>query len=105
MTYFGQCRNPRDERGWRIPRPNTKSRQIYELLVMGATPHEIAAKLILPAATVGVVIWRIRNPDDHNSASALDRSGRPRRATIERAIRLLKRRLQGLERELERVSA
>jgi len=35
MQKLGQIMNPRDERGWMIPRPNTKRRQVYEALVEG----------------------------------------------------------------------
>jgi FixJ family two-component response regulator len=33
MNQVGQTMNPRDERGWMIPRPGTKRRQVYDALV------------------------------------------------------------------------
>jgi FixJ family two-component response regulator len=35
MRQLGQTMNPRDERGWMIPRPGTKRRQVYDALIAG----------------------------------------------------------------------
>jgi FixJ family two-component response regulator len=44
---LGQIMNPRDERNWMIPRPNTKRRQVYDLLVAGKRAGEIMKELNL----------------------------------------------------------
>ena len=47
MQQLGQIMNPRDERNWMIPRPNTKRRQVYDLLVAGKRASEIMRELNL----------------------------------------------------------
>ena len=47
MQKLGQLMNPRDERNWMIPRPNTKRRQVYDRLVAGKKASEIMAELNL----------------------------------------------------------
>jgi FixJ family two-component response regulator len=47
MRHLGQLMNPRDERNWMIPRPNTKRRQVYDLLVAGKRAGEIMKELNL----------------------------------------------------------
>ncbi len=47
MQRLGQVMNPRDERNWMIPRPNTKRRQVYDLLVAGKKAGEIMKELNL----------------------------------------------------------
>jgi FixJ family two-component response regulator len=47
MRQLGQIMNPRDERNWMIPRPNTKRRQVYDLLVAGKRAGEIMKELNL----------------------------------------------------------
>jgi hypothetical protein len=47
MQQLGQIMNPRDERGWMIPRPNTKRRQVYDALVSGKRAGEIMKELNL----------------------------------------------------------
>lgn len=41
MRQLGQIMNPRDERGWMVPREGTKRRQVYDALVMGRRASEI----------------------------------------------------------------
>jgi hypothetical protein len=45
MQQLGHVMNPRDERGWMIPRPNTKRRKIYDALVAGKKAGEIMREL------------------------------------------------------------
>lgn len=47
MQKLGQIMNPRDERGWMIPRPNTKRRQVYDALKAGKRPIEIMKEMHL----------------------------------------------------------
>jgi hypothetical protein len=56
-------RRVRDEQGRRIPRPDTKSAQIYALKLAGKRNVEIARELGMKTGTVGV-LWQacvIRN--------------------------------------------
>lgn len=55
--------NARDARGWRIPREDTLSRKIYDLLVNGKRPVYIAKKLKVDVAKVNVLVHRFRNPE------------------------------------------
>lgn len=48
---LGQTVNPRDERGWMIPRAGTVRRKIYDLMVQGKEGKEIWQKLGLTHAT------------------------------------------------------
>jgi FixJ family two-component response regulator len=47
MQRLGQTMNPRDQRNWMIPRPNTKRRQVYDMLVAGKRAGEIMKELNL----------------------------------------------------------
>lgn len=58
---------PRDANGWRIPRPGTLRRQIYELLVDGHKPSVIAREVGRSRVYVSVTAWTIRNPDARNA--------------------------------------
>jgi FixJ family two-component response regulator len=40
---LGQTANPRDERGWMVPRTGTKRRAVYDLLVVGKRRKDICA--------------------------------------------------------------
>lgn len=53
--------NERDGRGWRIPRPGTLSRGIYDLILVGKTPKEIAELLNVGAGKVRVLVHRFRS--------------------------------------------
>ena len=44
---LGQIMNPRDEHNWMIPRPGTKRRQVYDLLIAGKRAGEIMKELNL----------------------------------------------------------
>lgn len=71
--------NPRDERGWRIPRPNTKSRQIYNLLIQGKKPCEIARELNFVESTTRVLIFNIKNSKKKNSWANEFNKNKPRK--------------------------
>jgi hypothetical protein len=58
--------NPRDKRGWRIPRNGTKSRKIYDMLVAGKKPFEIIKELGMTDSTIRVLIFNIKRPDKKN---------------------------------------
>lgn len=45
MRRLGQNICPRDEEGWRVPHKGTASRQVYDLLVLGLSVDQIAARL------------------------------------------------------------
>lgn len=45
MRKLGQVMNPRDERNWMVPRPNTKRRQVYDALLAGKKAGEIMSDL------------------------------------------------------------
>jgi hypothetical protein len=45
MQQLGSTMNPRDERGWMIPRPGTKRRKVYNALVEGKKAGEIMKEL------------------------------------------------------------
>ena len=57
---------PRDENGWRIPRPDTLSDAIYNLARQGKKSREIAKILGKRPNIVAVLLWKIRNPEDSN---------------------------------------
>lgn len=59
-------RNDRDERGWRVPRAGTRSRAIYDMLILGHTPAYIHSVIGGNLVAVRVLIWKIRNPGDAN---------------------------------------
>ena len=41
MQQLGQTMNPRDERNWMVPRPNTKRRKVYDALRAGKRAQDI----------------------------------------------------------------
>ena len=41
MQQLGQTMNPRDERNWMVPRPNTKRRKVYDAIRAGKRAGEI----------------------------------------------------------------
>lgn len=57
----------RDEDGWRIPRPGTKSRGIYDLARDGVKPQIIAKMLNMSPGTVRVLLCHMRNPGPSNA--------------------------------------
>lgn len=61
--------NPRDERGWRVPRKGTKSEQIYDLMMADFKTKEIADLFQENRNTIGILIWRIKHPKDANAAA------------------------------------
>lgn len=58
--------NQRDERGWRIPRDGTKSRQIYDLLVAEFSSGEIIELFQGNRIATCVLIHNIKNPESQN---------------------------------------
>ncbi len=56
----------RDEIGWRVPRPSTKSRQIYDLAKAGKGSAEITKITGDKGSVVRVLLWKIRNPENAN---------------------------------------
>jgi DNA-binding CsgD family transcriptional regulator len=59
----GWRKRPRDEDGWRVPRPDTISAQIYALAKQGLNSSQIAAALGRKRGTVSVHLFKIRNPE------------------------------------------
>jgi hypothetical protein len=62
-------RRDRDEQGRRIPRPDTKSAQIYALKLAGKRNVEIARELGMKSATVGVLWHGMCHPELKNKRS------------------------------------
>ena len=82
--------NPRDERGWRVPRKGTKSYEIYHLLVDGWSSGEII-KLYgedWRKTAIRVHIHRIMKPDTSNMAHKTWIRNNPAKA---KAIRIASR--------------
>jgi hypothetical protein len=61
----------RDERGWRIPRPGTRSRRIYDLLCEGLSTGKIHSIVGGSYATTGFLIWKIKHPETANRLANL----------------------------------
>lgn len=75
-TTRGLIVRPRDVRGWRIPKPGSKSRDIYNRLAAGERAGDIARSYPeRMRSTISVLIWRIRNPEDANEAARRTRRG------------------------------
>jgi hypothetical protein len=66
---LGQTMNPRDERGWMIPRPGTKRRRVYNLLLAGKPASEIMLELELSRKAYSSHQWFIANPEKANAAA------------------------------------
>lgn len=60
---------PRDDNGWRIPREGTKSAEIYRLAREGKKASVIATELGMNRLTVGVLLFKMRNPGASNARS------------------------------------
>lgn len=56
-------RDIRDANGWRIPRRGTLSRKIYDRIVAGNRPVDIARRLRIDITKLHVLAHRFRNPD------------------------------------------
>lgn len=69
-------RVPRNEQGWKVPALNSRERQIYDMLLLNASPSEIMSGLNLTPKKVYSAIYRIKNPDKHNSRIADQRAKR-----------------------------
>jgi hypothetical protein len=68
MQQLGQLMNPRDERGWMIPRPGTKRRQIYDAMVAGDRPLKIMWDMgFMPRGTFNNHRYAITKPDKSNA--------------------------------------
>ena len=76
----------RDDLGWRIPRRNTLSRDIYNLAKAGKTPIKIASALGIFPSTVRVLLFRIRNPKKANLYNAAYYKNRRERDRGARAL-------------------
>lgn len=66
----------RDESGWRIPTPGTKSRRIYELARDGNSIGDIAHWVESSSETVRQLLFRIRRPDHYNATQRQNRKMR-----------------------------
>jgi hypothetical protein len=60
---------PRDEQGWRVPRPGTIAAEIYSMAKNGLEAREIASALGRPRNNVGVHLFKIRRPERSNQFS------------------------------------
>lgn len=61
-----------DSDGWRIPREGSKSEKIYKLAKAGMGPKEIARELDGHPSTIGVLLWKIRQPTNSNKKALAD---------------------------------
>lgn len=66
MQQLGSTMNPRDERGWKIPRPGTKRRRVYDALVAGKRAGEIMRELGLKRKTYGSHRYSITSWENAN---------------------------------------
>lgn len=57
---------PRDEQGWRVPRPGTIAADIYALAKKGLSTREIAEELGRGRNNVGVHLFKIKRPERGN---------------------------------------
>lgn len=57
-------RNPRDDKGWRIPRPGTLARRVYDAHCLGMRVRDIAAHIRRSENWVSVTIWRFTHPEE-----------------------------------------
>jgi predicted transcriptional regulator len=57
---------PRDELGWRVPRPGTIAADIYALAKKGLSTGEIAKELGRERNNVGVHLFKIKRPERGN---------------------------------------
>lgn len=69
-------RVPRNEQGWKIPALGSTERQIYDMLLLNASPSEIMSGLNLTPKKVYSAVYRIKNPDKHNLRIADQRAKR-----------------------------
>ncbi len=78
---------PRDERGWRIPYPGTKSWEIYHLLVAGFRNCEIAA-LYQESNAINVMASHIKHPEAQNKRESQRYKNDPSRhkAAVARSV-------------------
>jgi hypothetical protein len=61
--------NPRDERGWMIPRPGTKRKKVYDALVSGKRAGEIMREMGLSRKAYSSHQWFIANSEKANAAA------------------------------------
>lgn len=57
---------PRDQQGWRVPRPGTIAAGIYALAKKGLSTGDIARQLGLRRNNVAVHLFKIRRPERSN---------------------------------------
>ncbi len=57
---------PRDEQGWRVPRPGTIAASIYALAKMGLSTTEIAKQLGRERNNIAVHLFKIKRPEKGN---------------------------------------
>jgi hypothetical protein len=70
MQQLGQPMNPRDDRGWMIPRPGTKRRQIYDAMVAGDPPYKIMWDMgFMPRGTFNSHRYAITSTEKANRIS------------------------------------
>jgi hypothetical protein len=80
VAVLGKMR-PRDEQGWRVPRPNTISASIYALAKEGMGAAKIAHKLGRKVNNVRVHLFKIRHPERANELGNARRTPRKRKIT------------------------
>ena len=68
---------PRDELGWRVPRPGTVAAKIYALARKGLNAAEIAGQLGRERQTVAAHLFKIKQPERGNQLGNAWRERRP----------------------------
>jgi hypothetical protein len=71
---------PRDEQGWRVPRPGTISANIYALAKKGLSTGEIAKELGRERNNVEAHLFKIKRPERRNQLG----NGSKKKSTRER---------------------
>jgi hypothetical protein len=57
---------PRDDQGWRVPRPGTIAANVYALAKKGLSTSEIAKQLGRERNNIGVHLFKIKRPEKGN---------------------------------------
>lgn len=69
----GQLTNPRDDRGWMIPKPGTIRRKVYDLLVAGRNQFEICGELGMSRVNFAVNKHYIEHSEQVNARETRNR--------------------------------
>lgn len=65
--------NQRDDQGWRIPKPGTCARQVYDLVISGYKQSLIAKKVGISKRLVDAILFQVRHPEQQNEKERVNR--------------------------------